>query len=396
MQKNYENFDTGKKIACNKLSYNFSPGPCILPAAVLERAAAGVVNYRGSNQSVMELSHRKSEFIEISDSCKMEIRKLLKVPDDFAIMLNQGGATMQYTAVIKNLIGLKPQKKAMYLTTGLWSQQCITEARRHAPEANIIEVANSKDSNYTKLPDVSTWKIDPEASYIHICVNETVHGFEITDDNFPWHLIPSDVPIVGDMSSNIATRMIDWKRYSVVYAGAQKNLGPTGVTLIIAKKSLFGKAAADTPIMCDWQAFENSPGSYYNTPPVWSIYVTALNCSYMNQMGGLRKYDRDAEIKSKMLYEVIDQSGGYYVNKTDPKYRSRINVNFRIEKNVKLEEKLIADAEKEKIINIRGHFSNPGIRISMYNAMPIEGVECLCKFLRTFQFENPIHNNARL
>lgn len=170
----------------------------------------------------------------------------------------------------------------MYLTTGLWSTQCIAEARKHAAPGNIIEVANSSASNFTKLPDSSTWNIDPEASFIHICVNETVHGFEITDDNFPWHKIPKDVAVVGDMSSNIATRKINWNRYSVVYAGAQKNMGPTGVTIIIAKKSLFGKKEHDTPIMCDWKAFEDSPGSYYNTPPVWAIYVTALNASYMN------------------------------------------------------------------------------------------------------------------
>ena len=189
---------------------------------------------------------------------------------------------MQYTAVIKNLIGLKPQKKAMYLTTGLWSHQCITEARKHYSAQNIIEVANSKDSNYTKLPDPSTWNIDPEASFLHVCVNETVHGFELTEENFPWHKFPKDLPVVGDMSSNLATRDINWNRFSVIYAGAQKNMGPTGVTIIIVKKSLLGAKAADTPIMCDWEAFERSPGSYYNTPPVWAIYVTALNASYMN------------------------------------------------------------------------------------------------------------------
>jgi len=223
-----------------------------------------------------------------------------------------------------------------------------------------------------------------------VCINETVHGFEITEDNFPWHLIPKDVAIVGDMSSNIATRKINWNRFSVVYAGAQKNMGPTGVTIIIAKKSLFGKAAPDTPIMCDWKAFEDSPGSYYNTPPVWAIYVTALNCSYMNQNGGLVKYDKDAECKSRMLYDLIDGSNGYYVNKTAKNFRSRINVNFRIPHNPQLEELMIQEAEKIKIINIKGHYTNPGIRISMYNAMPIQGVECLCNFLRMFQIDHPI------
>ena len=240
------------------------------------------------------------------------------------------------------------------------------------------------------MKDPSTWKIDAEASFMHICINETVHGFEITEDNFPWHLIPSDMCVVGDMSSNIGTRPINWKRFSVVYAGAQKNMGPTGTTIMIVKKSLLGKADKDVPIMCDWTTFENSPGSYYNTPPVWTIYVTGLNVSYMNQKGGLALFDREAEIKSNMLYDLIDKSNGYYINRTEKKFRSRINVNFRIEGDRSLEKKLIAEAEKNKIVNIAGHVANPGIRVSMYNAMPVAGVVHLCHFLENFMKENPV------
>ena len=190
----------------------------------------------------------------------------------------------------------------MFLTTGLWSAQCIKEARKFIPPENLIEVTNLSASNYTQLTDPRTWKIDNEASFIHICVNETVHGFEITDDNFPWHLIPKEVCVVGDMSSNIGTRKINWDRFDVVYAGVQKNMGPTGATIIIANKKVLGKADADVPIMCDWDTFEKSPGTYYNTPPCWCIYVTGLNVSYMNQRGGLAVYDREADIKSQMLY----------------------------------------------------------------------------------------------
>lgn len=290
----------------------------------------------------MELSHRKPEFINISDMTKEEIRRFLAVPDDFTVMLNQGGATLQYTSVFKNLIGLKPARKAMYLTTGLWSTQCLREARKFGPAENIIEVTNTQGSNYTKLTDPSTWKIDPEASFLHVCVNETVHGFEITEDNFPWHMFPKDMTIVGDMSSNIGTRKINWNRYSVVYAGAQKNMGPTGSTVIIVKKSLLGRADKDVPIMCDWDTFEKSAGTYYNTPPCWTIYVTGMNVSYMNQKGGLAVYDREAQIKSDMLYHLLDNSGGYYVNRTQKEFRSRINVNFRIEGDRALEKKLIA------------------------------------------------------
>ena len=290
----FENFTDTTPLADGKLSYNFSAGPCILPHAVLAKASEGMFNYKGSLQSVMELSHRKPEFVEITDQCKSEIRKLLNVPESHTIMLNQGGATLQYTAVLKNLMGLKPQKKAMYLTTGLWSLQCITEARKHFAPGKCIEVATSAASGYKKLPDTSKWNIDPEASYLHVCVNETVNGFEISEENFPWHLFPKDMVVVGDMSSNIATRTINWDRFGVVYAGAQKNMGPSGCSIIIVKKSLMGYMQKDTPIMCDWKAFEDAPGTYYNTPPCWAIYVTALNASYMNQMGGLTHYENIA------------------------------------------------------------------------------------------------------
>lgn len=241
----------------------------------------------------------------------------------------------------------------------------------------LIEVTNLKDSEYTQMTDPRTWKIDPEASFIHICINETVHGFDVSE-NFPWHLIPKDVAIVGDMSSCIGTKPIDWNRFDVVYAGVQKNMGPTGCTIIIANKKILGQAAKDTPIMCDWTTFENSPGTYYNTPPVWCIYVTGLNVSYMNQRGGIPVYQRETEIKAKMLYDTLDASGGYYVNKTDKAFRSLNNVNFRIPKNRDLEKKLMTEAEQYRILNIAGHPKNPGIRCSIYNAMPIVGVELLC------------------
>lgn len=299
MTKHFEKFDMSEQGGDEgKLAYNFSAGPCILPRQVLDKAGEGLINYRGCNQSVMELSHRKPEFVEITYWAKEELRRFLNVPKDYRILLNQGGATLQYTAIVKNLIGLKPQKKAMYLTTGLWSNQCIQEARRHIPSANLIEVANSSSTSFTQLPDPKTWKIDPEASYFHLCVNETVNGFEIGEENFPWHLIPKDMVVIGDMSSNIGTRPINWDRYDVVYAGAQKNLGPSGCAITIVKESLLGKKQSDTPIMCDWEAFEKAPGGYYNTPPCWPIYVTALNISYMNQRGGTKHYDTLAEQRS--------------------------------------------------------------------------------------------------
>jgi len=236
------------------------------------------------------------------------------------------------------------------------------------------------------MSDPSTWNIDPTASFMHVCVNETVHGFKISEDNFPWHLFPEDLVVVGDMSSCIGTEKINWNRYQVVYAGAQKNLGPVGCTVIIVKNSLLGKAEKDTPVMCDWKLFEDSPGHYYNTPPCWPIYVTGLNCSYLNQTGGVEHYNQLADQRSQLLYKTIDESGGFYSNDTAREFRSRVNVVFRIQNgDADLEAKFIKQAEAKKMINLAGHPANPGIRVSMYNAMPVKGVECLCEFMKWFQ-----------
>lgn len=197
-------------------------------------------------------------------------------------------------------------------------------------------MTNTKESNYTQLTDPRTWKIDKDASYLHVCVNETVHGFELTEENFPWHVFPEDMVVIGDMSSCIGSRKINWNRYDCVYAGVQKNLGLTGAMVVIVRTDLLGKAEKDVPIMNDWVTFLKSPGTYYNTPPCWSIFVTSLNISYMNQKGGIEYYERMAEVKSDMLYNYLDKSG-YYLNRTEKKFRSRMNINFRIEGNRLLE-----------------------------------------------------------
>ena len=196
------------------------------------------------------------------------------VPDDFAILLQQGGATHQYTCVVKNLLNLKPQRKAMYLNTGLWSAACYKEAKKFVEPQNLIEVVPPQTGGYTRIPDPSTWKLDSEASFFHVCWNETVDGLEFTNETFPWDLIPKDVAIVADMSSNIGIEKVRWDRISVAYMGAQKNMGPAGLTIVIAKKSLFGFADKDVPVMCDWQSYSNAPQGYSNTPPTFSIFAT--------------------------------------------------------------------------------------------------------------------------
>jgi len=333
----------------------------------------------------MELPHRSDEFRYISNMTKDEIRKFLKVPKNYRILLQQGGATMQYTAIVKNLIGLKPAKTANLMVTGLWSEQNLAEMSKHC-KVNVV-VNTVKDNDCTKMVPHSKWNVDQNASFFYFCSNETVNGFEFNNETFPWHLIPKDMPVIGDMSSNIGTKAIPWDKFAMVFAGAQKNLGPAGCTIMIIRDDLIGHAEKDVPVLCDWDLHEKSPDTYYNTPAVFPMYMTGLNISYMNQMGGLEYYTQLAEQRSTLLWNLIDASNGFYKTKiTDDAYRSRVNIIFRVQGgNKQLEDLFVAEALKAKIVNVRAHGYNPGIRISMYNAMPVAGVAYLCDFMRNFQ-----------
>lgn len=343
----------------------------------------------------MELPHRSDEFRYISNMTKDEIRKFLKVPKNYRILLQQGGATMQYTAIVKNLIGMKPKRVANLIVSGLWSEQNRDEMSKFC-NVNIV-ADNVKANDCTKMVDPSKWNIDPEGSFFYFCCNETVNGFEQNYDTFPWHLIPKGMPIIGDMSSNIGTKPIPWDKFDMVFMGAQKNLGPAGCTVMIIHERLFGHADKDVPVLCDWKLHEESPDTYYNTPAVFPMYVTGLNISYMNQMGGLEYYTQLAQQRSALLWKTIDASNGYYWSKiADKKYRSNVNVIFRIAGgNKEMEATFIKLAQKAGITQITAHGYNPGIRISMYNAMPVEGVAYLCNFMRTFQNNFP-SNSAKM
>lgn len=237
---------------------------------------------------------------------------------------------MQYTAIVKNLIGLKPKRVANLIVSGLWSEQNRDEMQKFC-NVNIV-ADNVKDNDCTRMVDPSKWNIDPEGSFFYFCCNETVNGFEQDYDKFPWHLIPKGMPVIGDMSSNIGTKPVPWDKFDMAFMGAQKNLGPAGCTIMIIHERLFGHADKDVPILCDWKLHEESPDTYYNTPAVFPMYVTGLNVSYMNQMGGLEYYDQICQERSTMLWNMIDSSNGYYKSKIiDKAYRSRVNVIFRIQ-----------------------------------------------------------------
>jgi phosphoserine aminotransferase len=277
---------------------------------------------------------------------------------------------------------LGEKTKANYLTTGAWSEAAIKEAKKFCTP---VEVWPDSGSKFSTLPDPSTWNIDKDAAYFHYCDNETIHGVEFQD--FPYDLL-GDMPLVSDMSSNFCSRPISWEKYGVVYAGAQKNVGPSGICISVIREDLIGHHRKETPILCDWKTIRDAPTKFHNTPPCWPIYVCGLNLAYMKKQG-IHHLQEQAQLKSKMLYDLIESSSDYYSNPVDPRYRSRMNIPFRVKKDEKLEAKFLKEAQEAGLIELKGHRSVGGCRASIYNAMPVEGVEALVNFMKKFRDENP-------
>jgi phosphoserine aminotransferase len=276
---------------------------------------------------------------------------------------------------------LKTNKKMNYLVTGTWSKNSYTDAKRLGDVTEVIEPLKG----YTGCPDFSEWKVDPEAKFFHFCDNETIQGVEF--NNFPYEELKDQV-LVCDMSSNFCSRAIDWSRYGVVYAGAQKNVGPAGVTIVVVRDDLLNDSVDFCPDVINWKNHCDAPGQVLNTPCCWSIYVCGLNISFMLEKG-LDKIEEERNAKSKLLYDAIDNSDGYYTNGVDPKFRSKMNVTFRIKNDADLEAKFLAEAEKLRLIDLKGHRSLGGCRASIYNAMSMEGVQVLVDHMTAFRQENP-------
>lgn len=328
----------------------------------------------------MEMSHRGKSFITIHEEAIKDIRELLAIPTNFKIFFFSGGASLQFTAIPMNL--LKKHKKANYLVTGAWSEAAATEAKKYGSVNEVTPKAKA----FQTLPDPSTWTVAEDADYFHYCENETVHGVEI--NGFPFDKIPAGQTVVCDMSSNFCSREIDWTRYGVVYAGIQKNLGPAGVCVVVAREDLLDWEMEKTPLMCSWKTMLKAPQTYHNTPVCWSIYVMGLNLKYMKEKG-MAKIKEEAKARSELLYSTIDNSGGYFSNPVALPYRSRMNVPFRICKNDKLEAKFLKEASERHLTDLGGHRSVGGCRASIYNAMPLEGVKALTDFMKEFQKANP-------
>lgn len=357
--------------------FNFAAGPAILPESVLLRAQAELYNWRGSGMSVMEMSHRGKEFLSIIQKAEADLRALLRVPSDYAVLFLQGGATTQFAAVPLNLCA-SPSDPVDFLVSGSWSDKAFKEAQKYC---NPSVVWSGKPHKYTSLPaSFDALSQNPSARFLHICANETIQGVEFKHYPTPLN---RDGLMVADMSSNFCSKPVDVSRFAAVYAGAQKNIGPAGVTIVIVRRDLIGNAQPTTPVMLDYKIHADND-SLYNTPPCFGIYMCGLVFEELLAQGGLEEVEKRNARKAGLLYEAIEGSRGFYRCPVEKSVRSLMNVPFTLER-AELEPEFIKEAAKEKMVQLKGHRSVGGIRASIYNAMPLAGVEKLVAFMKDFQ-----------
>jgi phosphoserine aminotransferase len=352
--------------------FNFSAGPAVLPESVLSQAAQEMLDWHGSGMSVMEMSHRGKEFISIYENAEADLRELLRVPKDYKILFLQGGAAAQFAMIPLNL--LRGKASADYVNTGQWSKKGISEAKKYG-KVNVA--ASSEDANFTYVPKQSQWKLDPNAAYVHITTNETIGGVE-----FHWTPDTGSVPLVADASSHILSRPMDVSRYGLIYAGAQKNIGPAGLTIVIVREDLIGQAHPATPTVFDFK-IEADNDSMYNTPPTYGIYIAGLVFKWLKRLGGLEKMEEINLTKANLLYDYLDQTE-FYGSPVAKEDRSRMNIPFTL-KSEALDAVFLTAAEARGLTQLKGHRSVGGMRASIYNAMPLEGVQALVEFMREFE-----------
>jgi phosphoserine aminotransferase len=350
--------------------FNFAPGPAALPLEVLEQARDEMTDWRGSGMSVMEISHRSKAFMAVAAEAEADLRELLAIPGDYKVLFLQGGATGQFSAIPMNLT--HADSSVDYINTGSWSKKALGEAR-HYCKVNVA--ADTAASNYTTVPPRSTWKLTPGAAYLHYTPNETIGGVE-----FPF--VPQvDAPLVADMSSTILSRPIDVSRFGVIYAGAQKNIGPSGLCVVIVREDLLGRARHGTPSVWDFKAMADE-GSMLNTPPTFAWYFAGLVFKWLKKQGGLSAMEERNRAKAELLYATIDSSG-FFRNPVDPACRSWMNVPFVLAAPA-LDKSFLAEANQAGLVNLAGHRSVGGMRASLYNATSIDAVRALTEFMREF------------
>ncbi len=348
---------------------NFSAGPAVLPEEVLARAGDEMLDWRGTGMCVIEMSHRGKEFMSIAAEAEKDLRELLAIPSGYKVLFLQGGATLQFAQIPMNLLAGKG--KADYVATGEWSKKAIKEAQAYC---NVHVAASSEDKAFTYAP--MSWNVRPDAAYVHYCSNETIGGVE-------FHAIPqAGIPLVADASSHILSRPLDVSKFGLIYAGAQKNIGPAGLTIVIVREDLTGKAAKGTPSVMDYKQ-QAAADSMLNTPATYGIYIAGLVFKWLKQLGGLAGIEKRNIAKAKLLYDYLDKSG-FYKNSVNPGDRSRMNVPFTLA-DAKLDDAFLKGAEKAGMVQLKGHRSVGGMRASIYNAMPIEGVQALVAYMKEFE-----------
>jgi len=352
--------------------YNFSAGPAMLPRAVMAQAREELQDWHGSGMSVMEMSHRSKDYMGIAARAEADLRTLLAIPANYKVLFLQGGASSQFAMVPLNL--LRGKGRADYLNTGAWSKKAIAEARRYC-EVNVV--ATGEADNFSSIPDVAQWRLDPGAAYLHYTPNETIGGVE-----FHWVPEAGDVPLVADMSSTILSRPIDVSRYGLIYAGAQKNIGPAGLTVVIVREDLLGDTLAGTPTMFDYRVHADND-SMYNTPPTYAWYLAGLVFQWLLEQGGLAAMAEINRRKSQRLYDAIEQSA-FYRSPVDPACRSWMNVPFTLA-DASLDGRFLELAGQAGLLNLKGHRSVGGMRASIYNAMPESGIAALIDFMEEFE-----------
>lgn len=357
----------------NKRAYNFNAGPSALPLEVLEKAQKELVNFNNTGMSIMEMSHRSKDYDEVHNNAIALLKKLFSIPDNYEVLFLQGGASLQFTMVPMNF--LNEGQTASYILTGSWSEKAYKEAKLFG---NPVEAASSKENQYRNIPTLDEIKWNDNDAYVHLTSNNTIYGTE-------WKEFPNtgDIPLIADMSSDIMSKPVDVSKFALIYAGAQKNLGPSGVTVAIIRKDLLEKANTNIPTMLKYNTHADK-NSLYNTPPTFGIYMLGEVLKWVDEKGGLEAIAKNNEAKAKVIYDVIDNSNGFYKGHATPESRSLMNITFRVA-DEELEKQFLAEAKEAGFVGLNGHRSVGGCRASAYNAVPFEACKALADFMIEFQ-----------
>ena len=361
-------------------AFNFSAGPAMLPEAVMRKASAEFLDWNHTGMSVMEMSHRSKEYMSVAHQIEADLREVMAIPDNYKVLFLHGGASMQFSAIPLNLTA--EGDTVDYFNTGVWSSKSIKEASRYV---NVNLVTGGDCANPTEIPDVSEWSFSEDAKYIHLCSNETITGLEFQEDQLE-HVFAQGKPVIADMSSNIMCRSIDVSRYAVIYAGAQKNIGPAGLSIMIIRDDLIGHARDITPTLLNWASYADNE-SMFNTPATYAWYLAGLVFEWLKSNGGVDAIAAVNERKANKLYDYIDQSEFYY-NTINASQRSWMNVTFYLT-NKDLEVEFVEASKVAGLLSLKGHKAFGGMRASIYNAMPEEGVDALIAFLEQFAKQHP-------